>query len=343
MKAAFLTADLDIEIRETPVPVPDEGEVLVKIAQCGICTLEQRLYTGDMRIGYPLIPGHEASGTVVSVGRHVHNDLLQPGDRVALDLITRCGTCHFCRTGQSNLCRNRFNGRNGVLGGFGEYVAVPASQVYRVLPETPYGAAAMAEPLSCAVHALRKMNLMPGEDLLILGAGPMGMMNLLAARAMGARVLAADPNSSRREKASGLGAAGVYNPFDPKWLEKLKALTEGRGADAVIVTSQAAEALQEAVGAVAEGGRIILFTSYTDPPPFSVDTNTLHRGEYLITGSEGRTEQDFYQAVRLIAKGIVSVEPLISAVYPLERIGDAMQAAMSRETYRILLSVGESI
>ncbi len=341
MKAAFLTADLDIEIRETSAPVPGETEVLVKIAQCGICTLEQRLYTGDMRIGYPLIPGHEASGTVVSVGTHIHSSLLQPGDTVALDLITRCGTCHFCRIGQSNLCENRFNGRNGVLGGFGEYVAVPASQVYRVPPGTPYGAAALAEPLSCAIHALKKIRLKLGEDLLILGAGPMGMLNLLTARAMGARVLVVDPNGSRRLKAAELGAAGVFDPFEPGWLEQLKAFTDGRGADAVIITAQTAAALEEATGAVSEGGRIILFTSYTDPPLFSVDANTLHRGEYLITGSEGRTEQDFYQAVRLISGRIVTIDPLISAVYAFERIEEAMQAALSEDTYRIMVAFGE--
>ena len=131
MKAAVLTEVRNIEVREVDTPAVANNEVLVKLKACGICTLEQRLYTGDMKIYYPIVPGHEASGVVVEAGSAVIGEY-KPGARVAVDLVTRCGECYYCRTGQSNMCSNRFRKGQRVLGGFGEYIAVRGSQIYPI-------------------------------------------------------------------------------------------------------------------------------------------------------------------------------------------------------------------
>jgi L-iditol 2-dehydrogenase len=337
MKAAILTAPEKIELRDVETPVIEDDEVLIKLKSCGICTLEQRLFSGAVTIRYPIIPGHEASGEVVQVGRRVLSGIA-PGTRVALDLVLRCGECYYCRTGQSNMCLNRFKDDRKVLGGFGEYIAVAATQVYPIPDSLSYEQAAFTEPLSCCVRSLKKIGLHLAEDLLVIGAGPMGQMHLQVALCMGARVFVSDPDRERLAMAKRLGAFAVIDPTRDDLIGMLKAETEGRGVDACVVTSMAPAALATAFQAVSKNGRVNIYTSYIDKPPIPIDANTLHRTEQLITGSEGRTEQDFLQAERLLSFGKVDVKPLISRTVGFAGLEAGIRAAMTRDTYRVLLA-----
>lgn len=339
MKAPVLTAPETIEIQNLPDPDIRDDEVLVKIAYCGICTLEQRLFTGAMKIFYPIVLGHEASGTVAKVGSRVLSDL-QPGNKVALDLVTRCNECYYCRTGNSNLCENRFKKGQKVLGGFGEYIAVKATQVFRLADDTDLKAAAFAEPVACCIRSLNKIGVKIAENVLIIGAGPMGLMHLQVARCMGARVFVADVNEDRLADAMNLGAAGVVNPEKQDVAEYIREKTDGRGADACVVTTQALPALSAAVASITNAGRINIYTSYGDKPELPVDANTLHRHEYLITGSEGRTAEDFLRSVRLLEYGMVKVDTLVSKTVGYDKIDEGIRAAMSSDTYRVLVEQG---
>lgn len=336
MKAAVLTAPEKLELREVPTPVPGRGEVLVKLKYCGICTLEQRLFTGAMKIHYPIVPGHEASGVVVQAGELLYGEV-KPGTPVALDLVTRCGECFFCRVGQSNLCLNRSQDGRKVLGGFAEYITVLSKQLFPIPAEVPLAEAAFAEPVACCIRSLKKIGLALAEDLLVIGAGPMGLMHLMVALCLGARVFVSDPDRSRLELARRLGAFLTIDPRQEDLPGIIKSHTEGRGVDACIVTSPAHEALQSAVEAISKNGRINIYTSYDDKPALPVDANTVHKNEQLITGSEGRTEHDFLQAVRLICFRKVNVAPLISAYTSFEGIEEGVRAAMTPKTYRVLL------
>jgi L-iditol 2-dehydrogenase len=336
MKAAVLTAPGKIKIQELETPSINRNEVLVKLKYCGICTLEQRLYTGAMKIGYPVIPGHEASGQVVEVGKDVISDV-KPGFHVALDLVVRCGECYFCRTGRSNMCLNRFNKGQQGLGGFGEYIAVNSSQVFALPDEVPLQEAAFCEPVACCIRSLKKINLTIAEDLLVIGAGPMGQMQLQAALCMGARVFVSDPVDERLKMAKKHGAFLTIDPTKNNLPEIIGRYTDGRGADACIITSPAHDALKDAIKSISQTGRINIYTSYNDQPPLPIDANTLHRNEQLITGSEGRTQRDFQQALRLLSFGKVDVRPLISSYTTFETLEDGIKAAMGKETYRILL------
>lgn len=336
MKAALLTAPKTIEIGEIEKPALQPNEILVKLAFCGICTLEQRLYAGDMKIYYPIVMGHEASGRIVETGSAVLNDYA-PGTPVALDLVTRCGECYYCRTGKSNMCLNRFKKGQRVLGGFGEYIAVKAQQVYKVPEGVSLEESAFTEPIACCIRSLKRINLSLGEDLLIIGAGPMGIMHLQVANAMGARVFISDPNKNRRDAALSLGA---YKAFDSAQdvPALIKAETEGRGADCVVVTTNAKPALEACFASLSKTGRVNIYTSYSDKPPFPMDANTLHREEFLITGTEGRTEQDFNTALRLLAFKKVEVKSLISKIVSYSNIAEGIEEAMSAKTFRVLLA-----
>jgi L-iditol 2-dehydrogenase len=336
MKTAVLLEPGRIEVREVNAPELRPTEVLVKMKNCGICTLEQRLYSGDMKIYYPIVPGHEVSGEIVKVGDGVLPGL-EVGMPVTLDLVMRCGECHFCRTGQSNMCENRFNEDLRILGGFNEYIAVRASQVYPFSGDISYREAAFAEPVACCIRSLKKIGVSLADDVLIIGAGSMGQIHVQVARAMGARVIVSDPDAARLEKAGELGAAVIVDPNNGDLKEEVAALTDGRGADAVVVTSSAHEALSNAFESLSHTGRVSIYTSYGETFAFPVDANTLHRNEYLVVGSEGRTEHDFHQAVRLLSFGIVDVKPLISRIVSYDEIEEGIESAMASTTYRVLL------
>ncbi len=336
MKAAVLTGPEKIGIEEIPVPAIGRNELLVKLKNCGICTLEQRLYSGAMVIHYPLIPGHEGTGEVVEVGPDVVSDI-KPGARVALDLVLRCGECYYCRSGQSNMCENRLKKGQKVLGGFAEYIAVKATQAYRIADSLTYPEAAFSEPLACCIRSLKKASLRLSDDLLIVGAGPMGQMHLQIALCMGARVFVSDPDKSRLALAKKMGAFLTVDPTSEDLSAAIKAHTEGRGVDACVVTSAAPSALVGAFSSVRKNGRVNIYTSYTEKPPLPVDANTLHRTELTITGNEGRMEEDYLQSVRLLSFGKVNVKPLISKTVGFSRIEEGIKAAMSQDTYRVLL------
>lgn len=336
MKSGVLLGPGRIEVREVEIPKPKASEVLVKLKNCGICTLEQRLFSGEMKIHYPIVPGHEVSGEIVEIGSSVVSGL-EKGMSVAVDLVMRCGECYYCRTGQSNMCENRFNEGLRILGGFSEYIAVRPSQVYPFTGELSFREAAFTEPVACCIRSLKRIGVSLADDVLIIGAGAMGQMHLQVARAMGARVIMSDPDSKRLEKAGELGAAVIVDPENGNLKNEVAKLTNGRGADAVVVTSSARAALNSAFESLSKTGRVSIYTSYGDTLRFPVDANTLHRNEYLVVGSEGRTERDFHQAVRLLSFGIVDVKPLISRVISFDEIEEGLRDAMACTTYRVLL------
>jgi len=224
-----------------------------------------------------------------------------------------------------------------VLGGFAEYRAVSVRQLFPLPPGLSLAEAALAEPLACCIRSLKKVGVGLADDLLVIGAGAMGLLHLLAARCLGARVFVSDPLARRRRKAAELGAFRTIDPEGEDLPGVIAAHTEGRGADACIVTSPAQAALQSACAAASKGGHINIFTSYEGPSTFPLDANAVHRHETAITGSEGRTERDFLQAVRLLSFGMVQVAPLISRCVPFSGIEEAIRQSADPGSYRVLL------
>ena len=337
MKAVYLLEPGRFEIRAEEMPVPGDDEVVIKTSFCGICTLEQRLYRGDMKIYYPIVPGHEVSGEVAAVGKNADPSIV-PGAKAAVDMIYRCHECYYCRRGESNHCLNRFASYMKPLGGMAEYLKVRAEQVYILPEEIPAEYAAFAEPAACCLRSLKKTGLTIAEDLHVAGAGPMGMLHLLIARAMGVRVIVSDIDSGRLEAALKAGADHVVNAAEADVAAEIKRITSGRGADAAILTSPAAEALKAVFGTVRNNGRVNIFTAYMqDKPPLPLDAETVHRRGIVVTGTEGRTEEDFLQAVRLLAYKKIDVSMLVSRIFVPEEAAAAMDAAAGRDTQRVLL------
>jgi len=328
MKAALWYARNDVRVEDVAEPgPPGPGEVILKVDTCGICGTDLEEYrSGPLFIAVgrpnpltgrmaPVILGHEFAGEVVAAGRDVTR--LKPGDRVAPDVLITCGTCYWCRRHQVTLCEKLaalgFSGD----GGLAEYCKVPVSMCIKLPNGLSCEHAALAEPLSVAVRAVRKGRVALGATVAIFGGGTIGLLCLQAARNAGASaVYVVEPPAGRRALARRLGAAGVIDPTVDDAGEALRDLT-GVGPDVVIEASGATAAGPAAIEAARKGGRIVL----VGIPVAAASFNFLAvvATEKEVVGSLSHVyDEDFAAAVQLLGEGRVAVEPLISDRIPLD-------------------------
>ncbi|OFW58037.1 MAG: hypothetical protein A2W01_10555 [Candidatus Solincola sediminis] len=340
MKAIELIGPGRVEVVEKDRPEPGEGEVLVRIKACAICTLERRLFTGEQAISYPIVFGHEVSGVVEKMGKGVLSDF-QPGDPVVLDLLNRCGECLYCRTGRSNQCSNKFNPGLPILGGMAQFVARPAREVFAIDPEVGFLRASLTEPLSDCVHSLMRTHLSPEMKVLMIGAGTMGLLHLAIVKHYGMFCAVSDVNESKLAKASRFGADCVINAAKDDPVEAV----QRAGFDAAsiaIVTAPGKEAVEEAFRLIGTLGTIVLYSANPKGVKIELDPNFIHYKEITITGSEGRTEKDFHQAVSLQNSRGLMLEQLISGVFVLDEAQRALEVSLDPSLYRIIVAMDES-
>ncbi len=339
MKAAVLHGPNDLRIDEVARPTAKPREALVRVRACALCTLEQRLFQGHQKLFYPIVAGHEAAGVVEEVGEGAMTSL-RPGDRVALDLLNRCGECYYCRIGSDHLCENRFKKGLNLMGGLGEYVAVPTSQLFKIDAHLTFHEAALAEPLATCVHSLHSARPTVAEAVVILGAGVMGALHVLLCHALGLSSLVFDIDEKRAERTKEFGADAVLRPdADGNLKDAVQAETGGRGADVVILGTPAETAFQQALGIVRPGGRIVLFAASGTHDETTVSPDRLHGKEISLIGVQGRTSKDFQEAVALLNRRRVDVRALVSKVVPLEQVVEGMKWAMDRSTYRVVVEM----
>jgi L-iditol 2-dehydrogenase len=337
LKAAHVYAPKDIRIEESPLPELGSNEVLVRVKVCGICHVDFELYEGIREIQrVPVKIGHEAVGVVADVGKDV--DTVKPGDRVAVDLLIRCGKCYFCLRGKGNLCINK----GSFPGAFSEYTKAPVENIFRIPAQTTFEEASLTEPLSCCLNGVEKLRTRKGEDVVVIGAGPMGLMSLQLARLSGARVIVSDLLDERLKLAKDLGANELVNPSKEDPVERVKELTEGRGAQGVMVAIGNLKAVEQGIGMTGKCGTVVLFGAIWPPSKLSIDPNIIHYNELMMTGAESRTLDQFSRALSMIANGLVDVKPLISHTLPLDRIKEGLEIASSKRGIKVLIKLGES-
>jgi L-iditol 2-dehydrogenase len=339
MRAGVLVAPRTVLVRSFEVPRPARGEVLVRIRSTALCTWEQRTYQGIQDIKTPFVGGHESAGMVAAVGEGVR--LLAPGDRVTLGPVA-CDECYFCRRGFPARCE-QWLGRfelDGTWGpwGLAEYKIVAARAAFKIPPELSFDEAALAEPVSCVVHSVRALRPELGDDVVVIGAGPMGLLNVLVLVARGARVIVCELDGARREKARLLGAHVVLDPGAGDVVQAVKELTGGRGADAVVAAVGSARVNELAFTLVSKTGKVVLFASAHPSAPLGVDHNVIHKGEVDVLGVEGKDVQDFRIAVKLLSDRLIDVRPLIDERVPLAELERAFQLAIRPDTYRVIVT-----
>jgi 2-desacetyl-2-hydroxyethyl bacteriochlorophyllide A dehydrogenase len=341
MRVGVMAGVHDIRVEDLPTPVPGRGEILVRLRATAICTWEQRSYSGAQANKFPFVGGHEMAGEIAAIGPDTDTDL-QVGERVAIGSAA-CGKCHWCKTGRDRACRQHYGvaskyGAAWGPGGFAQYKVQTADGVYRV-GDAPFETAALSEPLSCALHANRLLDLGVGRDVVVIGAGVMGLMNVVAARQYGARVIVSEVDPDRLAMAGRLGATELIDASAVDPATRVKELTEGRGADAVIAAIGHEKANEQGMGMLADRGQFVLFAAAHPEPAFSFGPNEMHNRETGVFGVISGDKQDFYAATRLIRYGLVDLSPLIDIRYPLEEIGAALEHAIRPGTYRVIVEM----
>jgi len=341
MQVGVMTGVGAIGLQTMAVPEPAYGEILVRLHATAICTWEQRSYSGAQPNNFPFVGGHEMAGEIAVIGAGVKTDLAV-GDRVTLG-PSSCGKCHWCMTGQDRACKQHYAGavKYGDAwgpGGFAEYKSHPADGVYRV-GDAAYDVAALAEPLSCALHANRKLGLYVGEDVVVLGAGVMGLMNVIAAKKYGARVIVSEVDPVRLAIAKQMGADETIDATQVDPVARVKELTDGRGAEAVIAAIGHPKANEQGMAMLSEKGRFVLFAAAHPEPDFTFKPNEMHNRETGVFGVVSKEKQDFYAASRLIRFGGVDLRPLIDARYPLTDLKGALEYAIKPGTYRTIVEM----
>jgi threonine dehydrogenase-like Zn-dependent dehydrogenase len=341
MRVGVMAGIRNINVQDIPTPVAGPGEILVRLRATAICTWEQRSYSGAQHNNFPFVGGHEMAGEVAGIGPDVKTDLAV-GDRVTLG-PSSCGKCHWCMTGQDRACKSHYAGavKYGAAwgpGGFAQYKAHPADGVYRV-GDAPFDTASLAEPLSCALHANRLLGHRVGRDVVVLGAGVMGLMNVIAARQYGCRVIVSEVDPVRLEMAKRMGATELIDATQVDPIARVKELTEGRGAEAVISAIGHEKANEQGMGMLSDRGQFVLFAAAHPEPAFTFAPNDMHNRETGVFGVVSKEKRDFYAAARLIRYGLVDLSPLIDAHYPLEQIEAALDHAVKPGTYRVIVDL----
>ncbi len=334
MRTAVITGPRRVELRNEPKPAPREDQLLVDIAACGICTFERRLFSGA-KPWYPVAPGHEVAGVVVGVGSGVDGLVGSPqiGDRVALDLMTRCMTCGPCRRGRTALCRYRQGSTltDGTfsMGGLAEMIAIDAKSTYPV-GDASLTHAAMGEPIACCLHSLRRGGFKSGDRVAIIGGGFMGRLHMALTRIGGAAGIGVvDPSAQRRAEATGAGADWVATPED--------AFRVGGHQDVVVVAAMGG--IRQGLELADAGGTVILYSSFDPELEISIAPHMMHRYEVSVVGVYNQEPEDWTETSSILRSGLLArdLDSLVSDSYPLTRIEDALNRVVSEPTYRVFV------
>jgi L-iditol 2-dehydrogenase len=335
-----------VRVEEVPVPEVGPGEVLIKVAACGICGTDiKKIF--HAYVPAPQILGHELAGTVVAVGPGVTK--WRVGDRVMSFHHIPCGACFYCERRLFSQCAQyKTTGLTGGFtpngGGFGEYVkAMPwvAERGIVALPDdVSFEEATFLEPINTIVKAVQKARITSGETVLIAGCGPIGLQLLMVAKLQGARIFTSDPMAVRREKSISLGALESFDPTNGKLSEVVRTRTEGRGADAVLVAVAHPSVVVDALAAARPGGRVLLFAANDPVTKIEFPAAAVGIDEKEILGSYSAAVDIQQEAADLVLQKKLPVMEIVSHRYPLDRIQEALELAAhpTEESLKILIT-----
>jgi 2-desacetyl-2-hydroxyethyl bacteriochlorophyllide A dehydrogenase len=326
MRAVLLAEPGSSEVAELPDPTPEPDEVIVAVDACGICGTDLHIYDGHfVPTPYPIVPGHEFCGEVVALGDGVEG--VEAGTYVAVDPSLYCGRCRPCRRGRGNLCADWGAIGDTVDGAFAEYVRVPAANAYELPAAVPRSWGTIVEPLSCAVHAADRLRMVAGDEVLIYGAGTMGLLLAQLLRYAGAaRVDLVDRNPDRLLTAREVGDEVGTDPSE---------LT-GRRWDVVVDASGATAALEDGLTRVRRGGTFLVFGVAPADAAARFSPFSVYNDEISIIGSMA-VLHSFDRAVDLLALGAVDPSALLTHRLPLEEYEAGIAAVRAGDGLKVQL------
>jgi L-iditol 2-dehydrogenase len=345
MLAAVYHGPNDLRVEEIPIPEINSDEALLKVLHTGICGTDLRIWHGAHRKFSPgtiRIPGHEVVGEIVEIGSDVRG--LAVDQRIFLAPNMGCGHCRQCISGNNNLCIDYEAPGITFDGSFAEYMRIPAAAILQgnIIPisqDIDPSVATLIEPFACVLRGQEAVHIRPGESVLVVGAGPIGIMHVLLAKLHGAGlVIVSEINQSRASLVLEFGADLVVNPAKEDLAGIISQRTGGFGVDVVLLAAPARKAYQAAVEYVSVGGRINFFAGLPkDNPTIELDANLIHYKEIILTGTTASSTQNCRQAAQILSSGRIDLSNLITARFPLSEAVQAFSAAESGEGLKVIL------
>lgn len=338
MKAIVIDKPYEVEIRDVPMPTVGEGEALLRVLYVGICGADVASYTGNQPFTtYPRIPGHEFSAEIIEIPENDNG--LKKGDVVTCNPYFNCGKCYSCERGHVNCCTD--NRTMGVQrdGAFCEYISMPVERIYPGMGLTAQELA-LIEPFSISRHAISRAAIRPTDSVLIVGAGPIGLFALLAAKQFAGKIAVADVLNNRLDLAMSYGADGVVNTATEDIAKFTEEFTDGRGFDVCIEACGRPETFLMCIDEAAYAANIILIGNGKR------ETTFLHsiilKKELNIFGSRNAMKQDFLDNIELAASGKVDVMKMVSGVYEMDKAAEAFDALAHNkgDLAKLLIRIG---
>jgi L-iditol 2-dehydrogenase len=335
MKAAVFYNKDDVHIEELPRPEIGAGELLVQTAGIGLCGSDiDKITTEAVPSG--IVLGHEVVGRVAEIGKGVEDFTL--GERVVVAHHVSCQACHYCERGSHSKCA-LFKSTNLDPGGFAEFIRVPAPNVeaatFSIPDRITDEQAVFTEPLACCVRAVERSPLCPGDVVLVVGAGAIGLLFVQLAKLEGAKVLATDLLADRLDLARAYGAEWVAHPIQDPVEDIVEEASEGRGADIIISTVATQPVLDQAIQLVRDGGMINFFAGHRGGLEVTLDINELYEREVGIITSYSSSPQSLQKAFRLIVDGELRVAELISHRLPLSALLEGVRMMVRNEAMKV--------
>lgn len=319
MRAVIIDAPGNVRVGSVPDPIPGPDELLIRVGACGICGTDLHILAGDNPVArYPVIPGHEFAGEVVGLGSNVAQKnnaggiIATIGSKVAIDPTLACGQCELCRTGHINLCLNYRAIGVTTNGAMAEYVTVPVANAYLLPDSLSLRAAALIEPISCAVRGMHCLKPRSGDSFLIAGAGTMGLLLMqLALRGGASRVTMIDVNTQRLVRAETLGATRTYTTIQQALAD------EPLGFNCVIDATGVAKVIEQAFTAVKRGGTLMIFGVASEEARISLSPFRIYNEEITIVGSMA-VLSSFQPALDLLSSGVIDAQAMLTEALSLE-------------------------
>lgn len=324
------------EIKEVPVPVCRENDLLIRVRSVGICGSDIPILKGTREIPYPMIPGHEFAGDVVEVGSGVRG--FQKGDRVASCLVIGCGNCKYCIEGRENLCDNLIETGIHVDGAFAEYVRVPARTCAKLRDTSSYDMGASVDPIASAYRTIKAFNPSPKDTVVVMGPGTIGLyaVQLLSLYGVGCIIsVGTKGDEARLELARELGAHHTINGSHTDITEAVRRITGGRMADFVHDCAGAAPLVEVSMNCLKKNGFYAITGLFHQP--VATDLGRVVRSEIGIMGTICYTREEFKECLSLTEDGRIRIQPMITHHFSLGQMREAFDVACARKAIKIMI------